>query len=440
MKKKENEEQFDLELAKIMSSEGAPIKKKRKFWSKRKKIVTGVLVFGVAAFLVSGFMGKNKEVIIPVSTQNLQKGSIQNRLTVNGPVSGTDSVDVVSNLHAEVAELKIREGERVEKGQLLAVIDSSNLAKELEIAQNAYDLALVNKEQKLKETENEYDKARQDLQTAKKEYDRLAVLVQGGNEPQVKLETAKNTYDDARRRMDSFRVENGTVMVGESYDLEIKNRLFELEKKKEELESAQVVSPIDGTVVRVNTKVGQFADKVEDNKPMFIIENLDELEVEIKISEYSIGQIEIGQPVLVSADMLNGKTVNGVIASISPTGEEKGGGSTERVIPITVKITDPETGLIAGITAKADILLAEVQDAWIAPISALTQDEEGHSFILTVVDGLIHKVPVLSGVENDIQVEIIPQEGEVLSEETVIVTTPDGSYQEGLAVMAVPAQ
>ena len=40
----------------------------------------------------------------------------------------------------------------------------------------------------------------------------------------------------------------------------------------------QIKSPIDGTVVRVNTKVGRFADKTENDEPIFIIENLEVLE------------------------------------------------------------------------------------------------------------------------------------------------------------------
>lgn len=118
--------------------------------------------------------------------------TIQNRLTVTGPVSGTDSVDVVSNLHAEILEIPVKEGDKVTKGQTLAVLD------------------------------------------------------------------------------DSYRLQ---------------------------------------------------------------IENLDNLELEIKVSEYSIGKVEVGQEAEITADILNGEPVYGKVVSISPTGEEKGGSSSERVIP-----------------------------------------------------------------------------------------------------------
>ena len=87
----------------------------------------------------------------------------------------------------------------------------------------------------------------------------------------------------------------------------VENAAYELEKKQEELEKTEIKSEIDGTVVRVNSKVGQFADKVEDDKPIFSIENLDQLELEVKISEFSIGKVKEGQKALIGADILNGK-------------------------------------------------------------------------------------------------------------------------------------
>lgn len=74
--------------------------------------------------------------------------------------------------------------------------------------------------------------------------------------------------------------------------------------------------------------------------------------MEIKVSEYSIGKVAVGQEAEISADILDGETVRGQVVSISPTGEEKGGGSTERVIPTKVRIMDENTKLIAGITAQ----------------------------------------------------------------------------------------
>lgn len=442
----ETDREFDRRLEELMAPEPEGKKKKKKKalgypkakWSKKKKALAAaglVLILGIGWKVM---FGKEKNTAPMVMTQTLETGSVQNRLAITGPVSGTDSVDVVSNLHAEVLELKVKEGEKVEKDQLLAVIDSSDLEKEVEIAQNAYDLAVVTRNEKQREAQQGFDKAMQDCQAAKNALDRTEILVQSGDEPQVNLEQAQNTYADALRQVNSYTLSGGRPVADESYDLQIKNAEFELQKKKEALDSAMVKSPISGTVVRVNTKVGQFADKPEDEKPMFIIENLDQLELEIKVSEYSIGKVEVGQPVTIRADILNGGTVNGVVASISPTGEEKGGGSTERVIPTTVKITDEDTKLIAGITARAEIILEEADDVLVVPASALLQKEDGKTYIQKVENQAIRLVPVTAGVESDIMMEIIPEEEGSLQAGDAIVTAASPGLEDGMEVMAVP--
>ena len=360
-------------------------------------------------------------------------------LSVSGPIEGTDSVEVVSNLHAEILTISVKEGDRVEAGQILATLDDTDAKKEVDIAQNAYDLAVSTYNRMQTEAENGYAKAVQDYQAAQANYDRTNILYQGGSASQLELETASNQLNDALRQMNSYTVKDGRAVADESYSLQIENAAFELEQKKEALADTQVTSPIGGTVTRVNCKVGRFADKTEDDKPMFIIENLDTLQMRLSVSEYSIGKVQLGQPVEISADILNGGTVQGEVTAISPTGEEKGGGSTERVVPTTVRILDGNSGLIAGITARARIQLQKSENTWKVPVSALIQQSDGSTVIASVENNVIHLIPVDTGVESDIEVEIIPKEEGTLTEGMQIVETPMGQVTEGMAVAAVPA-
>ncbi len=441
----EEERQFEEELAQLMKAEPVGKKKKkkakkekdgkkeRKPWSRRRKILTAA---AVAVAAVGGFMtlGGEKEQVVMVSTTPVGKGTIQEELTISGPVSGTDSVDVVSNLHAEVADIKVKEGDHVEKGQLLAVIDDSDVRKELDMAQNSYDLAVSTYNEQQILAENGYARALQEQEAAQREYDRTNVLYRSGSVSQLEWETAGDKLKEAQRQVRTFTIKDGKAVANESYALQVKNAEFELEKKKEQLLDTQVVSPISGTVVRVNIKVGRFADKLEDDKPMFIIENLDVLEMKVSVSEYSIGNIQVGQEAVISADILNGETVAGQVTAISPTGEEKGGGSTERVIPTTIQIMENNSRLIAGITARARIILDEAEDAWIVPISSVLETEEGN-FVLAVEQGVIRRIPVEKGVESDIQIQVIPVEEGSLTEEMMIVAAPHEGLTEGLKVV-----
>ena len=445
----DEEQEFDAQLEELMHTDSTETKKKKrklslkgfrsswKTWSKKRKILTAagvaaVVLLGVKSMLGGGSMPQM------VMTSPVTRGNIEEALSVSGPVSGTDSVDVVSNLHAEVLEIQVKEGDKVEKDQVLAVVDSTDIQKEVDIAQNAYDLAVSTLQEQQIAAENGYAKAQQDFQAAKTAFDRTNVLFQSGSVSQLEWETAKNAMDDAERQLRTFTLKDGRPVANESYSLQVQNAAFELEKKQTALENTVIKSPIAGTVVRVNAKVGRFADTIEDDKAMFSIENLETLEMKIPISEYSIGKVSVGQEAEISADILNGETVQGQVTAISPTGEEKGGGSTERVIPTTIRIEDKNTRLIAGITAKAKIRIREASDTLIVPISALIQQGDG-TYVAAVENNMIRMVPVETGVESDIQVEVILPEGETLTEGTQVVTGQVAGLTDGMQVTAVPA-
>ena len=408
--------------------------KRIKGWSRRRKILTaaGVVVIVLLAGSKLGGGGKSPGIMVDVAP--LTKQAIKEKLSLSGPVSGTDSVDVVSNIHAEIVTMNVKEGDQVKKDQVLAVLDSTDLEREVQIAQNAYDLAVNNKQEKDKEAALGYEKAVQDFQKASLDHSRNSQLFATGDISQMELEASANALNDARRQMEGYTVENGRGVADSSYGIQIQNAAFDLEKKKEELDNTQIKSTIDGTVVRVNSKVGQFADKVEDDKPILSIENLEQLELEIKVSEFSIGKVKVGQMATITADILDGETAEGEVVKISPTGEEKGGGSTERVIPTTIRVDGGSSKLIAGITAKAELLIREAKDVFVVPSSALFDDGEV-TYIAIVQDMKVKRIPVTMGVDGDVVVEVIPTDGTVLEEGMQVITNPGPHLMDGAAVL-----
>lgn len=405
--------------------------------SPKKKRIEAVLAVAAAVCLAVRCTAGGS-TLSQVPSMALAKGDVVSSLSLTGPVSGTDSADVVSNLHSEVLEIRVKEGDTVEKGQVLAVIDRTDAQKEVDVAQNAYDLAVSEYNESLRDTKIGYEKAKQDYSTASLNYERNKTLFEAGAISSAEFEAVGNALSDARRAVEGYRMENGQAVPDESYELKVKAAQFELDQKKRNLEDTEVKSPISGTVVRVNSKVGQFADKPEDEKPMFIIENLAQLEMELQISEYSVGDVSVGLPVDITADILNGKTVTGTITSISPTGEEKtGSASTERVVPATVSIDKADSGLIAGITARASIVTERAEDVFKVPSSAVRTGEDGSRQIAVLKEGtgIVHFVSVDTGVESDLETEIIPI-GEELTEGMTLLLTPDG-LTEGMEVEPV---
>lgn len=430
------EERIDRQIAAILAGDGAEgeedgkkAKKRPRLPGGRKRLLLAAALLGAAALLFRLNAGGG-EAPFAASVTPLEKRDIEEKLTVSGPVSGTDSVDVVSSLHAEITAMNVKEGDKVTKGQVLAVLDRTDLEREAAVSENAWRQAMADKEEADKLQALGYEKALQDLDRAQAGYNRASLLFGSGDISQADMETAAAELADARRKTQEYTVKDGRGAADPSYELKVEAAALALEKARADLEDTEITSLIDGTVVRVNSNVGQFADTVEDDKPILSIENLEQLEMEIQVSEYSIGKVKVGQKARITADILNGGEAAGEVVKISPTGEEKDGGSSERVIPITIRIDTEDTRLIAGITAKAEIQIRRAQDAFVVPATALFEGEDG-TCIAAVEDQRVRRIPVEIGVDGDVDVEVIPRDGAGLSEGMLIITNPDPQLRDG---------
>ena len=431
----ENQQGQDVsqEINKLL--EASPKKKKK---GKLKWILIGVLVL-VLLFVAKNLLFPAKPMGTMVSVQALTKGDIQEKISLSGPVSGTDAQQVTSGLHAKVTEILVKEGDKVEKGQVLARLDKTDVNTALEAAKTQLDLAKANKTEAEKNLRLEYEKNQTILKNAELDFQRKSSLYSTGDIPQSDYEAAESALKDAKATMANYKVIKGTVKVPDSYDLQIKTAEQELEKAESKVSDADLISPIAGTITRVNIKVGEFADTPTENKYDFTVENLDQLELSIAVSEYNIGKVHLGQKATITADILGGESLEGVVSSISPTGEEKNANTSERVIPIKVQITGDKKGLLSGITAKADLLLSEAKDVYVVPISAVMTGEDGSNKMAFVVNGTVHFVPVTTGVTSDVSMEVKPvKEDSAFKEGNNYILSPDASLTEGSPVTVDP--
>ena len=412
--------------------------KPKKKKGKKKWIFLGLLLLFVL-FILKNLLFPGKATGMLVNTESLSKADIQEKLSLSGPVSGTQSQHVTSALHAKVKEILVKEGDKVTEGQLIAKLDTKDVEEALEAAKTQVDLAKANKEDATKNTKAEYAKVQTAYNNALLDFQRKSSLLESGDISQSEYEQAESALKDAKASLGSFKVSGGNVQVSESYDLQIKSAEEGLKKAQSAVDSAEIKAPISGTITRVNVEAGQFADNLLDGKPMFTVENLDQLELSISVSEYSIGKLSLGQKAIITADVLGDEKLEGEVSSISPTGEQKNGNTAERVIPIKIKIDGDKKGLLSGITAKADIVLSEAKNVFVVPLSAVITGEDGSSQMAFVEDGKIHIVPVKTGVESDVSVEVSPvNEDAVFKEGAHFVSAPDASLTEGLAVSEMP--
>ena len=130
-------EEIDRTLEQIMDNQKQ--EKKKRPGKKKWILAAGILGLGILGIKMVSTGGSQTPVVAVIP---LEKQDIQEKLSISGPVSGTDSVDVVSNIHAEILQMNVKEGDKVIKGQVLAVLDRTELEREVNIARNAYEQAI----------------------------------------------------------------------------------------------------------------------------------------------------------------------------------------------------------------------------------------------------------------------------------------------------------
>jgi len=351
--------------------------------SKKKMFISIGLVIAVLSGLGAFLSTRDTERGLPVNVGTVEIMDIEETVSIRGTIEGSESAAVSSALNYRITAVNVKEGDRVDNEQVLAVLD-------------------------VKDVQDQYNRAALSLRESQRTYESAETLYNEGAMAREEYLRLKAAYENDRLTLSTFNISD------------IKN----------------IRSPISGTVTRVNVTVGRYASDTERGQPMFVIENLDELQMRVSIGEHDISKINVGQAVTITADVLGGDSVEGVVSRISPTGEESMS-SGEKVIPVVIDIDKGDKNLIAGVTARATILIDRQERATVVSIDAIARDPEtGQDMVFVVDEGdLLRKVAVEVGLETNIYAEIL---GGVLKAGEKVVLAPALDMEDGMAVTYEP--
>lgn len=361
------------------------VKKARKPMSKKKKriLIASVIVFVLALIIVVPKFMSGDAPGLMVTTGTVEKMDIEQAVTIKGTIQGSQKADVATSLNYEIVSILVEEGDTVKKDQILAVLDAEDL-------------------------KDDYEKAATALKQSKFNYEASKSLYEEGAISREEYLRAQSQYESDRITLDSLNI----------------------------ADKINIKSPIEGTVTRVNVNIGRYANDTENSEPMFVVEDLQNLKMDVKISEYDISKIQIGQKVGITAEVLGEDSVDGTVSRISPTGELKDQTSKEMVIPVQIDVNKGNSKLIAGVTAKAKIEIEKKTGVLSVPIDSVLEDpNSGESFVMVLENTILKKVPVTLGLEGDFNVEITKGD---LKEGDQVVLNPTFDMTDGMEVAPAP--
>ena len=164
---------------------------------------------------------------------------------------------------------------------------------------------------------------------------------------------------------------------------------------------------------------------------MFVVENLQKLQMKVAVSEFDVGKIKLGQEAEIYSDILGNEFAKGVVERISPTAEQKDNNTMERVIPVLIDITERPGNLIAGVIANAKIKVDKKENVFAVPSGAIVQYGEEYKIYILNEDNTLSSIPVEIGLETDLESEITGD----LTEGMKFIINPDETFKEGIIVI-----
>lgn len=361
-------------------------------------VLVASLAVGPGAETAGGGGGSGTEVEV----QEAVRRTITTRVKASGEIVPEKKVDISARVVGVIVELPVKEGDRVEQGQVL-----------LEIERQLYESTRDQQRAALDQAEVTRRRLDVTLRTAERNLVRLRDLKAKDFTSQESLEAAEDGVENAKIEL-------------ESHGHLIAQTRSALKQASDDLDRTTIRSPMEGVVVALNTEKGETAVPGSNNVPgsvLMTIADMSRLLAKVEVSEVDVVGLEKGQAAGVVVDALPGDPQRGTVTEIGSSGhKDPATGSIRFTVKVALK--DPHAGLRPTMTAKVSVVTKDRADVVSVPIQAVVKrriDAEGKEVdatsaagralparegVFVVKEGRVRFVPVKTGAADELHVEV----------------------------------
>jgi len=350
-------------------------------------------------------------------------------------VSGSGSIGVANEAKlafdggGKVDKIYVDEGDEVSKGRVLAKLVPLD-TEALELALLKAEIALHRAEYNLDKakhpyTEDEIENAEDAIDDAEDyldfvgymlAYARLHGSAQEVQQWQTELYRAEASLDEAEDRLEAMLSAPDEDEI-EILEMEVDAAEQALEEAESKLEVENITAPFDGVVTSVDVEEGDIIPE-SGMSQVTIVHLIDptSMELGVDLDEIDIPDVKLNQRAIIEVDALPDVQLEGKVISISPLPTVEAG-----VVLYNVKIgfdVPGGSGLKVGMSATADIITNERGSVLLVPDRAIKQDRQGNPIVWVMVDEQIEARPVVIGISDGFQTEIV---GGLSEGETVVL-------------------
>src|SRR5437773_3684817 len=261
---------------------------------KRKKTIVFSIIGLALASLTVGAIFNKREAVITVQTEKVARRSLTEIVVANGKIQPVVQVKISPEVSGEIIELPVKEGQAVKKGELILKIKPDFYTASRNQAEAAYKSSVAGKAT-----------AEANLRKAEAEFKRVQDLFRNHLVSGSAFDEAQAAYDVAKAQLTS--AEHQVEMARAS-----------LATADEALAKTTIVSPLTGTISKLNSEVGErvVGTATMAGTEVMTIADLNEMEARVDIGEIDVVLIAAGQKVRLEVDAFKDRKFNGAVTEI----------------------------------------------------------------------------------------------------------------------------
>src|SRR5262245_27422439 len=402
--------------------------------SRKKKIIIGIVAAVVLiAVVVVSVIATRKEEPEVVTVKLEVRSELKQTVTSSGEVRPIRYIKLTSEVPGRIEEIYVNPGDMVTKGKPLVRVDPTQLQSSQE-AQWAATQASINDVQNARNAvttaqqslvvaeasvaaarqqvvalQTNVDKAKVDLNTAQRELKRYTELIEAGVSSRLEYDTARDRFETAKIALETAKanLEAQKIAVKEATERANQQRIAVKEAqtsiKSSEMRANQQsamlrgqvsqrskatqLSPLNGVIADIPTRVGEYAVSQLSTTPLMTIADMSQINVEVNVDETEINNVKVGQTAKVKVDALGDKELKATVLQKNPLAIAKSdqtGGLSVRVnvqeakeFKVTLQLvelpTDIHDALRLGMSSTATITTKTKNNVLAVPLESIVE-------------------------------------------------------------------
>jgi RND family efflux transporter MFP subunit len=335
---------------------------------------------------------------MPVETTAVSRAALTDDLQIVGNLVGNATVAVAPKVGGRLASVRVRIGDTVSRGQVIATVEDDEIREQVRQAEAAAQVAQAT----IRQREADLKFAQTNLERAESLFQRQLIAQQA-------LDDAAARQQAAAAQLDLARAQNAQSRA----------RLQEL---RITLANTVIRSPVDGFVATRFLDQGGFAST---NQPVFSVVDIRPVRMVANLVERDFRRVSAGTSARVEVDAFPGEDFGGRVARVAPVFDPQ-----TRTAQMEIEVPNPSGRLKPGMYARVTLRVAEKPDALTVPRNAVV-DRAGEKLVFIADGALARARKVETGIESPALVEITAglQEGEI------VVTVGAAARSDGDAIV-----